>query len=635
MLGFFTRFREEFRDFFYTEQLDSFFLWLSRKSSSRGELVYLDLPHQEGYRDCASGKEAIPSAGSTVSFIICEPGMLQEVKHADTTEKSWFLLFYSPRMEIWEDTLRHTGTLPLRFGIREEEKRAALALAKSSMLHALGGKEDERPLSIAGAHTGEIATVDVAIWIDGKVRGSIVIGNRPLYEGITIASRLALCDGRFKPVSFGELRDARVEIQIMSDVQIRLSEKDIAEGFVDGRKGYRVSYQGRNGWYLPTVFNCVKFNNLEGLTKSLAGEKAYVPKSDMRHATFSTFLVQGFIEEEHTLMNLDGPVALPLPRGPFDLPREALRCGNASADWLLKVQDPDGYMALYIDPFNQKSVKTDWARMAFTAQALAYYGQVVGNPVYASAAKKTFSYLSRYAYDAEVIANVNKRLYVLIFLGTAAVHLDEKEEVKKMAVEIRRLLPQATYDPIMRAHLATLLCLLAEKGIDDSLQDGIEIAEKTYADFEERKDKDAFVQLAFYPELVYTFSLLFAATGREEYLEKSRAVAKWLKGQQFENGAFPIHPRSLYSYTRGTGKMLEVLAIDMEAHGSSAVSAFRWLTDMQYSEANTYFVPPEFRRYIIGGFRYDYANPDAWIDGAGHFLIGVGRILALSTRAHT
>ncbi len=102
-------------------------------------------------------------------------------------------------------------------------------------------------------------------------------------------------------------------------------------------------------------------------------------------------------------------------------------------------------------------------------------------------------------------------------------------------------------------------------------------------------------------------------------------LSRWFIEQQFRDGSFPAYLGSSFSHTRGTGKIFEALAL--LADKGPALRAGGWLAQMQYNEQNLFFVPPHFRQKLVGGLRHDYANPQAWIDSAAHFLIGTARIL--------
>jgi hypothetical protein len=79
-------------------------------------------------------------------------------------------------------------------------------------------------------------------------------------------------------------------------------------------------------------------------------------------------------------------------------------------------------------------------------------------------------------------------------------------------------------------------------------------------------------------------------------------------------------------YARGTGKVFEVLALAPNEAPGAIDRVLGWLLSMQYRSDSAFFVPHEHWPRVLGGLRHDYYGPDAWIDAAGHFLLGLARL---------
>ena len=107
----------------------------------------------------------------------------------------------------------------------------------------------------------------------------------------------------------------------------------------------------------------------------------------------------------------------------------------------------------------------------------------------------------------------------------------------------------------------------------------------------------------------------------------SREVRDWLRSWQLPSGAFPETTTSDFVYSRGTGKVFEVLALRPAESPGALDRALAWLLSMQYRPDSAFFVPHEHWGRVLGGLRHDYFGPDAWIDAAGHFLLGLARLL--------
>ena len=79
--------------------------------------------------------------------------------------------------------------------------------------------------------------------------------------------------------------------------------------------------------------------------------------------------------------------------------------------------------------------------------------------------------------------------------------------------------------------------------------------------------------------------------------ELSSEVRRWLIDQQLRSGAFPDTTSSSFVYSRGTGKVFEVLAASHDAPDAedAAAAALGWLLGMQYRPDSMFFIPSEHR----------------------------------------
>jgi len=164
------------------------------------------------------------------------------------------------------------------------------------------------------------------------------------------------------------------------------------------------------------------------------------------------------------------------------------------------------------------------------------------------------------------------------------------------------------------------------------LEPALRFADTAKDDFENKLSRNVSQNLAGQAELVNTFNKIFDLTGDSRHKEFSHKIADWLISHQLSQGPngifgpFAESTNSDFVYTRGTGKVFEVLA-DLPEFHKKLQKTLAWLMAMQYDDGNTFFVLQEFRSKIIGGFRHDYFNQEAWIDGVGHFLLGGIRFL--------
>ncbi|MDO8589749.1 MAG: AMMECR1 domain-containing protein [bacterium] len=635
--GFFKKFTEQADDFYHSHQIEEFFAWLHSSVPPKDqELVFLNLPLQEELLDSRTRQRGRRDSGSILAFVFCEPGQLDSsLKKLDRPQDKvqWYLVFYAAGIEIWENPSRHSKALPIRLGVGKEEKSKLLSFSRKCMedffkeptIHILHNTNGEDLME------GDRVSVDVALWINGSLRGSIIVENQSLYEAIKRASLGALRDNRMKPVEEHELAQALIEITVFSNLRLPLRKADITDFNIDGRRGYYVANEGKRGWYLPAVFNCVKFKGMAHMRESLIREKAKISRDMMDKVQLYAFMVEGFIEGRGgRVLLLEGTVAfeeVAVEDSWSSFIEEAHVRGDLAAEWVMTMQDKDGFMPLYADPLCSSFGRIDWARLACTTHALSCYGQVTRSEPFQKGARNTLSYLSRHLLEVSTIA-VNVRIPALVYLARAAMVLKEETVLSDIMTQIPLYWRSLNYQPILAANMATLFALQAIRSNGAFLAESIELAEQVFADFKIKYDAAQRIQLAEYPELAHALDLLHQITGKDVYAKKAQQVKEWLIEQQFENGAFPSYTNSWCAYTRGTGKIFEALTGIPASYEKAVKSSFYWLVRMQYGEHNMYFVPLAFRNRVDGGLRHDHANSEAWIDAAAHFLLGISRIIS-------
>jgi hypothetical protein len=174
-------------------------------------------------------------------------------------------------------------------------------------------------------------------------------------------------------------------------------------------------------------------------------------------------------------------------------------------------------------------------------------------------------------------------------------------------------------EPPLLAHAASLFLAASER--PDAISRRCEALQRELLGrFERVKGGREPVSLAEWAELLAAF---------ERGSAFAREVAKWLCSMQLPSGAFPDTTASDFAYTRGTGKVFEVLALRPPAESAPSIErALHWLGAMQYRADAMFFVPEEHKSRVSGAFRHDMFDPDAWIDAAGHFLLGLARLRA-------
>lgn len=550
-----------------------------------------------------TGKEATPT------FLIGTPEECRK-----NTDDSRTRIFGSPLIEIWENKKRTGDVLPLRFGLTDEEKKTAFQIARDAITAFLAnGAVLEDKYFLGRSRRFSIkADVGVALWVDGKIRGSWVAENNELGRGIALAGRGASRDIRFKPLAKEELDKTRIEITVMNYPRIPLSPKERVNARIYSEKGYMLEDEnGRHGWFLPEVFNAKRFENLQEFLGDLAQKKAGIKREAWRTAKISVFEVDDFIEshDRSRPLRLLGPV-VDLGGEIVDL-AFVMKHARAAADWLCSIQEEDGNMPPVIDPLFGTQKQINLPPLAFTAWALAELGHATREEKYTQAARKSFAYLKKYILtDAET--GTAYRDVLLAYVGQLALALGETKSAEDAALRIKKRLSNIEHEPITLLQVGNFFKQLKAFHLYAGIP--LTIAKRI---FETASAQGGVMNLAVWAEAVNAFR------GTDDAF--AIRVKEWLVSRQLSNGSFPATTSGGIPYTRGTGKIFETLALEPQKNMAVLEKTLTWLFSMQYDKEKAFFIRPLIYPSVEGAFRHDDVNQEAWIDAAGHLLLGVAR----------
>ncbi len=535
---------------------------------------------------------------------------------------------------IGRERLGEKHTVRVDSRLSAEDQRAMFAFVRSILHRADQGlsengetKEDE----IVFSDADQPVILSVTFWIGGVLRGCWVTSQLTFREALREAALRAAKDPRFKPVGRTELAEARIEITLLGLSRTIPAYLWKEQKEVHPEKGYRFSYQNRQGWLLPEVLNCLRFRGMDDFLKTLITEKAgfRIDTGCLAQGKIEIFETEDYIESagKERILSPAGPLVQSDRRyTAFDsLFLEDLNTLlHQAAEQLLRAQEEDGNIQPIRNPLSGKIRQVDWIRLALSATALAMLGETIGRESYRIAAEKAGEYVWRYGYHHPYLDTYTKtlcRVYYAEYLWTVG----RVDEAKSVAWEILKQVPLVRFEPIFLLKVVSLFLLFEEQ---DFFKKSEAIFDSVWNDFVQKKSQNH-VELARFPELIVVADKLFFITGEYQYREKSLQVTSWLVDQQHQNGSFPsvTGGADFSSYTRGTGKIFEVLALDPKENQESILRTFKWLRDMQYTRENTFFVKPRNREKILGGFRHDVFNQEVWIDGSAHVLIGGVRLL--------
>lgn len=583
--------------------------------------------------------------------------------YSENSSPVWIEIASGIYWKVLENVKKCSPPLPFRFGLSDDEKKLILSASRKAITQFLEEGEiisqDKLTLPQRFYYRTDL---DVTIWVKGQLRGSSIVKGKRLSDGIVEASLNAIHDFRFKPISKKELSVARIEIIIFLNDRLILNHEFIRENKILPDKGYFLSLGNKSGWFLPEVFNVRRFSDSREFLRDLASEKAGLPKNSYlsRKTKIEIFSIIDFIEGEKQESNFDlwGPVLLPKKDNikeenifsEDDFERRLRKAG----DWLLEMQEEDGNFVPIINPLNGFTTQIDWPRATLSAWSLTELSKSIGENKYLEAAEKYFYFFKKYLQDRNYL--FSNRLLVLAYAGEIALSLSEKDEkyIKEAENLAQSILTSfqnmPKTDPITIEQSLSFLSawIIFQKSkeviIAEDLSETIkELTDYLKKEFELKSAKQD-CNLAVWAELVHSLSDLFSISGNSSDQEFIFKLTDWLINFQNNDGSFAgTNNDSNFVYTRGTAKIFEVLpdaikrAIEageelrIKKYKKTAGSCLTWLELMQYDENNVFFVRPDLREEIIGGFRHDYMNQEAWIDAAAHFILGGTRILKLQS----
>jgi hypothetical protein len=428
------------------------------------------------------------------------------------------------------------------------------------------------------------------VWTRGRLRGSVVGTPGPALKTLGQVATWACKDSRFEPLTSPELPDTIFQVTFLHAPRVPLERRDIETLDASPHHALFASEGLRSGVYLPEIFNLARHRSLASLAASVAKEKAGI--EDVSQATsFEVCSVTELVEsaDRGRAVLLDGPVAR------IDDDEDIIVAGRAAgalaSAWLGRIQAEDGSWPLRVRPSNGASDGIDVPRTAMTAHGLAAFAVRHDDGAGRRVAERALGWVER---SGAIQAGGPNGLLVALYVAKARIALGATDGAAREALHIFARVGKLP--PLIAAHAVSLLQTEQLELRTRELSAGF----------------DAATSLAEWAEL---------AMARDPKL--SAKVRAWLASKQLPSGAFPDSTTSRFAYTRGTGKVFEVLA---PIGGEECRRALRWLLSMQYRPDSMFFVPAEHRPRALGGLRHDAYDTDAWIDAAGHLLLGLARL---------
>lgn len=600
----------------YKEQLDACFNWM-REVATPEDVIEVRLPIFKAFfrfefplRSLDKPERASLAMGSEPAFLITTP--------TNHPPKGFLSIFTSPELVVWENFQRTKEFVPIRHGLSEFEKKLLLNISREALTEFLNTGNWPSPykseyLKEFPYRLHKKSDVCVALWVDGRLRGSIIETGRHLVEGIVTATASASRDPRFSPVNIEDLPNTRIEITLISPLRIPLSKKEYHRNEIYPIKGYVLTEGNKSGWYLPELFNIRRCGTLKDFIVSLATEKAKVGAIARSRRIVKTFEVEDFIESAKgsRALSLQGPAVF-FGSVKFPLEEVVQNRLELAAQWLLFLIREDGSMPAILSPFSEQ-IRDDTIRQAFVCLALSEYYGPASSPEIIQKLHAAAQYLEKINYDGQ-----NLFLFEA-YRGQFAIARGDRSSAERISKKLAEV-PLPEFEPITYAQTLTLLGKLDERQHVhvSTLLTSLE------RHFKEDSEKDRPMNIAVWAETAHACSMFSDPA-------VSKSIVEWMLQYQDKDGSFPRDTRGGLQYTRSIGKIFEILSLWPKTYSEELTRALSWLLAMQYTEDSSYFVPKETRAKFLGGFRHDMLNADAWIDAAGHIVLGGARLKKYET----
>jgi AMMECR1 domain-containing protein len=536
---------------------------------------------------------------------------------AETVAPGWRRILRFDGLSVVERDAPHGRARPLRLGLTDADGWALLRKARAAGEGFVAGREPakETARGSGDARLSQRSMLAVSMWTRGRLRGSIVCPPAPALATARRAGELVCKDARFERPTLAELADTVFQVGLVHAPAIPLSREEIRERDAYADKALFVSEAAHFGAYMPEVFNVRADRKLAPLLRSLAREKAGLEGIGAGTRVEACEVSEVVESADRTrAVALDGPLARVVGDQPEPLADAARAAGGAACAWLVSVQQEDGSWPVRVRPATGAGAGRDPVRVALVAFALAAYGGAARIDEAPRAARRALAWLER--ARSEWTRDPVRELWTHCYVGRTADCLGDAEAFAAAVAGVGKVARAAARDRMAAMHAASLSRQAAARD-PDAARRAETLGASLYEEFRRARDGKAAVSLAEWAEL---------ATSFPPDSRQARDIDGWLRSYQLPDGSFPETTASRFAYTRGTGKVFEVLAQTSADAEPALARCLGWLRTMQYRLDSVFFVPQEHRSRVLGGLRHDVYDTDAWVDAAGHLLIGLAHL---------
>jgi hypothetical protein len=529
-------------------------------------------------------------------------------------KSNYVKLFNSEIISVYEFGNRFSKkNSPIRFGVNENERQAMVGIVKNVLMGerlekgAVFGIEENFPRLL------QEGVVCVALWQGGILKGSYISKEWQISKAIFNAAINCLKDSRFTPIDFSDVESVSIEITIINDFGLKFKKEDLINDSIYPNKAYKVVGKDRSGWLVPEVYNVRNFNSHSQLISMLCVEKAGISVNDLESIVL--YEIESFVFHNKKIFILESSMLKP----DYFSKEKLIESRDLAIDFLMNNVVLKNEIPAIWGRFARGFGRQNWPRISFTALAVAECNRIRND--------KRLLDISQFIIEKTNQALVDKnfsledRLLIEIYLGNALLSLGKVDQARIKCFYVASNLLNTKISFILYGQAISLLVNYKKiTGRSDFEKICNLISDKIISKFKQEVG-DRAVSLASIASMYDAFN------HDSRYKSLLKLLREIFVNNQYDSGYFKNTPESNYVYSRGTGKMVEVLAYDVLKNKKEIESGLMWLISMQYKESNSYCLSSDLTGQIYGGIRHDYCNGDVWIDAVGHFLLASTRYL--------
>lgn len=441
----------------------------------------------------------------------------------------------------------------------------------------------------------ENCTLDVAVWVDGKNRGS-QISEGPLGEIIDITTLRTISDFRYKPLQENELNNCRFEFTLVHNLWLPINSetKESPEGVT-----VRLMLDDiTQSTFMPMVANQYDYSDFNLLKQGLVKKSAIPINSSPLY--FEAGMSQVFVETKNHLDCFELFGVLPQVDTGSDLLSFSAK---DLAHHLKNTIDNNGFIPIVTKYDSSINLQLDRSRAGFALYSLIEYQTL-------SKDETNLPEIIRLENFLENLPPTNDKNDVMkLYLAFIDVY-NPKLNL------INHEFTSQNIDQFLKNDLIWTQWLRLEIGLHRNNPEAmLTIKDKVLTHYKLWETKKAHASPVVFCDLIQLLEWC-------DLKNEQQIFYNWLCDAQDSNGGFT---KANVRYTRGISKIAEATA-GATISQNMAEKTLNFLRSYYYDEDSMYFIPINQQPIFKGGFRFDYWNRDLWLDASSHSLLALSRL---------